>query len=385
MRAKLRGYKITALILILATLFSAASAMQIASASTNTSQTMLTQKTVKWADGSTETLKVDGSGQIFLNGIKTVAFGLHIVTMNMSGYADAGKILKTLQSNGIRFMVLDASSWLNVPQALSWINWWMPWLYSYKMWVVLNIQDNYVQNLPPPGGSCTIFNVTAANMRVAGIVDGIVNPTYASMIFAVGYNWELDNIGYSNSQVAQYLSSLYPVVKQTIDSSLIGAVPILGKNMASASPCGTTAIVKYSDIPTYDCYITTTGSWTQYFASSSSWVTETGNWQANINSLATNFHAQTLPAAGKNGFQVWFGEAGPYATSNNPNSYTYTPAMLQAYLNDGRYKDTSAIFIWTLEWNSVYPYAAFDFNGNPYPWFANILSYFAANQALFQK
>ena len=108
MRAKLRGYKITALILILATLFSAASAMQIASASTNTSQTMLTQKTVKWADGSTETLKVDGSGQIFLNGIKTVAFGLHIVTMNMSGYADAGKILKTLQSNGIRFMVLDA-------------------------------------------------------------------------------------------------------------------------------------------------------------------------------------------------------------------------------------------------------------------------------------
>jgi hypothetical protein len=335
----------------------------------------LTNKQVTWEDGTLETLTIDSLGQIYLNGTKTVAFGLNIVTINIAGFIVTNKILSTLQNSGVRFMALDASTWLDVSSSSGWINYWMPLLYSHKMWVALYVADDYADNLPYPGGSSDIFNAVGANARVAGIVDGITNPTYASMIFAVGYNWELDNIAFYNAQVSEYLSRLYPLVKQTVDSSLIGHVPIVGKNMQSVSPFGTTAIVQYSDVPNYDLYLNTKGSWTQYSPSHLTYINKTGDWQANFNSAVTTYTIETLPAAGKNGMAIWFAEAGDYTDETDPNNYEFNSAQFNSFYN---YVNTAAIFLWALEGNTPNVYAAFDENGNAYPWFTNIL----ANQNL---
>ncbi len=171
-----------------------------------------------WSDGSTETVNLDSRGQISLNGKKTVAFGLNIVTIRATD-ADvtSNKVLDTLEEGGIRFMALDISSWLSVNEGLAWVNFWMSKLYEHKMWVALYIQQS--PNDPP------ILNVMSAFARISSIIDGINNQTWANIIFAIGYNWELDLSSWNltDAQVETFLSSLYPLVREKVDSSIIGA------------------------------------------------------------------------------------------------------------------------------------------------------------------
>jgi hypothetical protein len=331
-------------------------------------QRPLTHKQVIWADSSTETLIIDSLGQIYLNGTKTVAFGLNIVTRSNAGLDD--KILTTLQNGGVRFMALDVSAWLNVPQGLDQINYWMPLLHNHKMWVALYIADTPTN---PPR-----LNVAEQQARISGVINGITNPIWASMIFSVGYNWELDNYyssGIADMQVATYLSSLYSLVKQMVDSSLIGSVPIVGKNMNMASNSGTTAIVEYSDIPNYDLYLTTTGSFSLYNITTSTWTTLTGDWQVNFNSYMTAYTKETLPAAGKSGMNIWFAEAGSYTNETDTSNYQFNVTQFNSFYNN---HNTAAIFLWALQWDKPYIYAAFDDNGNPYPWFETILNFYSS-------
>jgi hypothetical protein len=315
-------------------------------------------KIVTWGDGSTETVKVDNFGQIFLNDTLTVAFGLNIVAIRTSDEdVTSEKVLTTLQDAGVRFMALDIPSWLNVTEGLDWMSFWMPKLYAHRMWVVLYIQQT--PNNPPD------LNVTSAFARISDIIDGIRNQTWANMIFAVGYNWELDlpNWNFTDAQVEQFLSSLHPLVKEKVDSSMIGAVPIMGKHSATISTFGTVPIIKYSDIPNWDFYYD---------------VNSSDGWQAYYDQRAQVYHQQTLPKAGKGGFHIWFSDTG--ATSGGlPANDQYSPSMFQYMYKGGGYNDTSAIFLWVLQWYYPYDYSAFDMNGNPNPWFANVLNYYFSN------
>ena len=316
---------------------------------------LLTEKTVNWSDGSEETITVDDSGTIFLNGQKTVAFGLNIVTIAyQTEDVTAPKVLDTLQAGGVRFMALDISGWLNVNQGVGWIDFWMPKLYEHKMWVALYIQQS--PNNPPD------LNVSEQAARFLGIIQGITNQTYANMIFTVGYNWELDlsRWNFTDGQVSSYLSQLYPLIKDEVKSSLVGSVPVVGKNSASTSTFGTRPIVQYSDIPTWDFYYD---------------LSDANGWQHSYDVRASAY-LQTMANAGKNASRIWYGDTGANANGEGANEL-YSPEMLSYLLNQSR---TGAMFLWVLQWDSPdYKYKAFDMNGNINPWFENILAYYSGS------
>jgi hypothetical protein len=315
----------------------------------------IVEKEVIWNDDSTESIKVDEKGQVFLNGRQTVAFGLNIVTIRSSdAHITAIKVLDTLQGYGIRFMALDISSWLTIEQGLNWIKGWMPLLQERKMWVALYIQHGE----EPP-----ILDVNLAFQRISSIIDGITNQTWANMIFLVGYNWELDlgEFGNTAAQLETFLSQLYPLVKEKLNSSIIGKVALVGKNNGGW-PDIVARIVKYSDIPNYDYYLK-------------------APWKEDCELKLDKFTNEILPLAGKPGnMTIWLSENGYWPDGND----YYTVEMLQYLLTGAGHYNIGGLFFWMLqdwsETSSLYKFAAFDMDGNPKQWFQNLAPYFPRSQ-----
>ena len=209
--------------------------------------------------------------------------------------------------------------------------------------------------------------MTSAFARISGIIDGINNQTWANMIFAIGYNWELDlsSWNFTDAQVETFLSSLYPLVREKVDSSIVGPVPVLGKHSAAISTFGTVSIIRYSDIPNWDFY---------YDLNSS------GAGQAYYDEQTQVYNQYTLPMAGKSGFHIWYSDT---ASGGQPANDQYSPDMFRYLYDGGAYNDTSAIFLWVLQWDHPYGYSAFDMDGNPNPWFIGILNFYSRAQSYF--
>jgi|GEM_PF-5128159 len=310
--------------------------------------TIAMEKTVTWADGTIETIIVDDKGRIFLNGEETIAVGLHIITAMMVGELEdsqrANKILDQLQSFGVRFMTIGCMSWDSLAWIEYWFNFWLPKLYSHKMFVMIEVED---PDYPAP------LDPDSHYTRCAAIVDMVNDQRYADIVFAFAYAWELDmETGRTDEEVEAYLSNLYPRVKEKLENSNIGSVVLSAKHSCTISDQGTIPLVKWSDVPNWDMY-------------------PGGDWKAWLDYRIPIYHDSTLPQAGKSGYQIWFQESGYSGDNNN-----YTPELFQYLLQGGGYNDVSLIFIWCLEWdNPDYLYSAFDMEGNPKQWFLDLVPY----------
>jgi hypothetical protein len=303
---------------------------------------------VTWTDETSETIKVDDQGRIFLNGSQTIAFGFHIITAKLVGEPQDSNqrnaILDQLQVWGVRFMALGCMSWMTLDQLQWWLNFWLPKLYAHKMFVMLEYQESPNDNI----------DVTTQYNRLSAVIDMVTDQRYADIIFSVCYSWEQDiyTFGHTNEEVETYLSSLYPMVKSKLQSSLIGDVPLVAKHSATDSETGTRQIIKWSDVPCWDLY-------------------SDEDWEAYIAPRLVSYHNTTLPQSEKEGYQIWFQESG-----NVDGLEYYTPEMFQYLLDGGGYKDVSLIFLWCLEWDYAdYPNAWFDMEGNPKPQLLELVPY----------
>ena len=309
---------------------------------------MAVEKMVTWADGTIETIIVDDKGRIFLNGEETIAVGLHIITAMMVGEPEdsqrANKILDQLQSFGVRFMTIGCMSWDSLVWIEYWFNFWLPKLYSHKMFVMIEVED---PDYPAP------LDPDSQYSRCVAIIDMINDQEYADIIFAFAYAWELDmESGRTDAEVEAYLSNLYPRVKEKLENSIIGNVVLVTKHSCTISDQGTIPLVKWSDVPNWDMY-------------------PSGDWKAWIDPRLQTYHDQTLPQAEKAGYHIWLNEHG-YGGGNTQ----YPPEMFQYLLQGGGYNDISLICFWCLEWdNPNYLYAAFDMNGDPKQWFLDLVTY----------
>lgn len=304
------------------------------------------EKIVTWADGTSETITVDDKGKIFLNGNQKIAFGFHIITAMMVGEPEdsqrANKILDQLQGWGVRFMTVGCMNWDTLDWIRFWLGFWLPKLYSHKMFVMLQYQQ-----IPDVS-----LDVDAQYNRFSSIIDMITEQKYADIVFSVLYSWEQDDFGHTNAEVEAYLSNLYPKVKSKLRRSIIGDVPVIAKHCATISDTGTVQIVKWSDVPNWDMY-------------------PSGDWMTWIDPRLQTYHDHTLPLAGKEGYQIWLQESG-----HSGGCEYYTPELFQYLLDGGGYKDVSLIFLWCLEWYYAdYPNAWFDMEGNPHPRLLELVLY----------
>lgn len=305
-------------------------------------------KTVTWPDGTTETIRIGDRGKIFLNGVETVAFGFNIHTFPY-WYAYehpeiADKQLDWLAEHGVRFMLPSMGSWRNTEADFKeFLDFWLPRLYERKMWVCFCVQESPDGNINPD----ITYN------RISNIINCITEPKYADIIYALGYSWEIDDYGYSDSEVENYLSTLYPMIRGLIRGSLIKEVPLIAKHSATISTTGTIPAVKWSDIPAWDFYTSTVPD-------------------DRINTYIN----QTLPQAGKpDDMAFWFTESGHGSKDN----IHYTPDFFQWLLNPYGYGRVSSLFLWIMEappdWGT-YLYEAFDDDGNPKQWLIDLAPYF---------
>jgi hypothetical protein len=304
------------------------------------------EKTVTWADGTSETITVDDKGRIFLNGSQKIAFGFHIVARSMKGEPYDSEmvngILDRLQGWGVRFMSMDCMSWYTDELMRTLLDFWLPKLYEHKMFVTLGIE----------GKPAYSIDVDSQYSRISGIIDMIIDQRYADIIFSVACGWELDDAGYTDEQVETYLSHMHPLVKSKLQASIIGDVPIVAAHSATISETGTIPSVKWSDVPSWDLF-------------------SDDDWRAYIEPRLAVYHDSTLPQAGKEGYRIWF-----WSNGHASGVEYYTPEMFQYLLDGGGYKDVSMIFLWCLEWDYAdYPNAWFDMEGNPKPQLLDLVPY----------
>lgn len=316
------------------------------------------RKTVIWADGSKETIEVTEKGRIFVNGSEVIAFGFHIP--NYGDWGDmteeaANNALDRLMTDNVRFMELGVPYWYSDSRTLirALLDFWMPKLYNHKMFVLFCLGHEYPVD-------------TERQMRIVNITieEICTDENWANMIFAFGYNWEMDYFfpkppqNGTSEELEAFLSNLYPRVNSALSSSIIGSIPVIGK---LAGPWGedySRAVLKWSDIPCVDTYYRLVDTEIDY--------DDTALRVAKLHEI--------MDEVGKSGINVGYTEFGLWYKNNA----LFTKEKLQYGLSDAGYNDLSLMMIWQLWDRNMDGWNAFDANGDPLDWYLRIAPYFPA-------
>jgi hypothetical protein len=301
-----------------------------------------------------ETLHVDLQGHVFLNGRNVVAVGFHVKHGSVNPTVTvANQMLSRLSSDGVRFMVLNFEGSETDSQVSADINFWMPLLRTYQMWVFLQVQ--HIKPEPP------VLTTSAQFPRNQLVINTISqNSVWANMIFAYSFAWE-DDLWFTASQITTYLDAMTPLVNTALANSAIGTVPIVSK------PCGprTTAQVALdtdSDMVGMDYYFTVTSAGSRVYSDA-------------VTSFEDTLHNQFLNACGKSGYAIWHTE---WAMGNGSYNAEITSSMFSRALTEMGYNDCGLLMIWFM-WGGGYggvqtQHAAFNSDGTPTQWYLNISS-----------
>lgn len=291
-------------------------------------------------------------GRVYLNDVEKLALGFHIKHGPLNPtQAQAEAMLQRLSSDGIRFMVFNFAHWETDAQVLYDLDFWMPLLYKYKMWVFLQVQ--HLDPEPP------ILDVAYELPRQQLVIDRICqNPSWANMVYAATVGWELD-IWYNNAQVTTYLQAMVSAVKTLLRNSLIGNVPILNK------PCGMwgydtdhgiVPLGTYADLPGLDYYGQVTAAGSGQFADPTQYCMDV-------------FYNTYLLLCNKVGCRAW-------PTEFNISNYGYgdelTPNLFTQFMNGMGHGKCGSLMIWLMWTWQTDGMAAFNTDGTPKQWYLTL-------------
>ena len=318
-------------------------------------------KTVTWADGTSETIQVGDKGKIYLNGEEVKAFGFNIGRIKRYGIATdemVDKILDWLQAKGVRFMNLGYSrSEAGWPD---YIGVWMRQLYAHKMFV--HFTSHWKSDSVDVATQYNWFkeSIDKINALPQKYVDGI---------YAVGLPcWEM-NMFFDYDTLDRYLTELYPLCRDYLRASKIGNVPLTGKTSHEMWNDGGIAIVKHSDIPSWDFY------------------PRAENWKGDVDWCMNKVRTEVLPRAGKTGYQIWLTEHGygkelpELGTWGSGTPHVHPPELLDYVLS---IPEISSMSLWALQYYDGDPVndwgAFFQHTGEPKQWTSNLAPHFPKYQ-----
>jgi len=298
-----------------------------------------------------ETLQIDTQGYVSLNGRSIIAIGFHLKHGgNNPSSTIANSMLQRLSNDGIRFIVFNFEGMESDSQIVTDINFWMPLLVNYRMWVFLQ-----VQHLKPEPPTLSPSVQMPRNQLVVNTISQ--NPAWAHMVFAYSFTWELD-IWFNDVEVTTYLAQMTPQIRSLLIGSAIGNVPILSK------PCGpwndnhgTVPMGAFADLIGMDYYFSITSSGSGVYSSA-------------VTNFENILHNQYLNQCGKSGYAIWHTEWG--ILGNGVYNHEITASMFSQLRTEMGYNDCSAIMIWLMWTQQTDNHAAFNSDGSPTQWYLNI-------------
>jgi hypothetical protein len=393
--------------------------------------TYLTDKTVIWSDGTTETCQIDQFGAIYLNGtlVKPVTFMItgEVPNIEAGGNAfweisdaEANAVLdyiqNTLKQRFIALTIMNFAWWDRHKQAL--VDFWFPKLYEHKMWVFLwlaqlsqegtdeNWDNPYTTEVESYDGSSGKGYLHPPQLEADWWKHKLLmvteNPSwstelrnrYSSMVVSVCAAWEPElynsfSSGYTS--IGPWVRDFVALIRPILESSRIGKVALIHK-LTGGSDRENADVDVYADVTAPDLYIEGHPSSTYDgdgdgvgdplgFVRKRMWGT--GN-DGVIKRLMENYRAQVDPSYAKipwTNWKTWFPETNLCwgAGSISPWTDGWTSSTgIQAFREWVGSAQFGMAAIWTLGpmAGDVMGYRAFDTGGTPRPWLQTLAPYF---------
>jgi len=156
----------------------------------------LVNETITWGDSTWETIRVNSTGHIFVNGTLGTAFGFMLKgTWDPPSESVANLMLDWCENNGLRFMIFIYETNDAVATITSRLAFWIPKLYAHKMFVVLfQVQRT--------GSKANALDTVQYKNKFEAVIDYMIDNNRKEMVVgfigADEYLWGLDIITKKN-------------------------------------------------------------------------------------------------------------------------------------------------------------------------------------------